>query len=191
MPIKTEDWNQFEGCDFFSSSPLFPPTHTAGTDPNEKPAPTWEKRMSKVNISRRIQFCAGHRLYQHESKCRNLHGHNYVVHVHAQANKLDHLGRVIDFSILKDKIGGWIDDNWDHGFIYCEQDDICRKVFKNIQMFMEMKIFVLPCNPTAENMAEYLLNTVCPNLMKGTGVEVFKIVLEETENCCATVTNEK
>ena len=40
-------------------------------------------------------------------------------------------------------------------------------------------------NPTSENMANYLLNTICPELLKDTGVQVYKIKLYETENCYA------
>ncbi len=47
-------------------------------------------------------------------------------------------------------------------------------------------IFCLPYNPTAENMADYLLRTVCPEVLIGTGVVVTKVVLWETENCFAT-----
>ncbi|MBF0198688.1 MAG: 6-carboxytetrahydropterin synthase, partial [Planctomycetes bacterium] len=48
-------------------------------------------------------------------------------------------------------------------------------------------IFVLPLNPTAENLAYYLLHEVCPKELKGMGVIVHKVVLWETENCYAEV----
>ena len=77
---------------------------------------------------RRIQFCAGHRVKGHEGKCANVHGHNYVAYFHAespsnQKNSLDEVGRVIDLSVLKTKIGGWIDENWDHRFLAYSEDD--------------------------------------------------------------------
>ena len=80
-----------------------------------------EKNITAV---RRLQFCAGHRVHLHESKCNNPHGHNYVIYLHAVAddNQLDSLGRVIDFGVLKQKIGSWIDEFWDHGFIYFIDD---------------------------------------------------------------------
>ena len=70
-----------------------------------------------ITCTRRFQFCAGHRVHRHESKCRNLHGHNYVLFVTVTAPELDSLGRVIDFSIIKGLVGDWIDSKWDHGFI--------------------------------------------------------------------------
>lgn len=135
----------------------------------------------KVTCTRRIQFCAGHRVMGHENKCRNLHGHNYVVLVEAEA-PLDAIGRVIDFSVLKDRIGGWIDRWWDHGFLLAEADDEVRDAVKAVPL---TKVFALPENPTAENMARFLLNVVAPAELLGTGVTVTSVVVWETENCYA------
>ncbi len=142
-----------------------------------------------IVATRRIQFCAGHRVYKHESKCSNPHGHNYVALFHAAAPKLDDVGRVIDFSVLKEKIGGWIDKHWDHTFLVNEQDLGLRNLLDHVED-RNKPIFVCEFNPTAENMAEYLLKTVCPKVLKGTMVTVVKVELWETENCKAEVTLE-
>jgi 6-pyruvoyltetrahydropterin/6-carboxytetrahydropterin synthase len=145
---------------------------------------------------RRIQFCAGHRVMNHGSKCRNMHGHNYVAHIHARATALDSLGMVIDFGVLKEVVGGWIDEKWDHGFIYYEKDLVVKNALHTFQAgevagatgdkTFYQKMFELPTNPTAENMAQYLLETA-NELLRDHGVEVWKVVLEETENCSAEV----
>ncbi|MDP6042103.1 MAG: 6-carboxytetrahydropterin synthase [Candidatus Latescibacteria bacterium] len=142
--------------------------------------------MSQVQAIRRIQFCSGHRVLGHEGKCAHMHGHNYVVFFHAEADDLDQIGRVIDFSVLKEKLGGWVEDNWDHGFVFFEKDEELRSLFEG-QMAAH-KHFVLPLNPTAENMGDYLLNTVGPEQLKGTGVQLVKVAVWETENCIAEVT---
>ena len=67
--------------------------------------------MIKKSCTRRIQFASGHRVLGHENKCRHIHGHNYVAFIHAEAEQLDSIGRVIDFGVLKDKFGGWIDEH--------------------------------------------------------------------------------
>lgn len=134
-----------------------------------------------ITCTRRLQFCAGHRVHNHESKCRNLHGHNYVALFTASA-PLDDLGRVIDFSVLKQQIGGWIDEHWDHGFILWDNDLEARAT---MALMPQQKLFLLPTNPTAENMARHLLQVVCPERLAGTGVEVIKVRLWETENCYA------
>lgn len=135
-----------------------------------------------ITCTRRIQFCAGHRVYKHESKCANMHGHNYVALFEAVAPDLDSIGRVIDFSVLKDKIGGWIDRYWDHGFIYWDQDREARNALLTLP---DQKFYAMPTNPTAENMAVYLLNSICPELLTGTGITIREVVVHETENCYA------
>ena len=138
-----------------------------------------------IKCVRRIQFCSGHRVYRHESKCANVHGHNYIAYIHATADKLDEIGRIIDFSVLKERIGGWIDTHWDHSFIVYEQDEDLMGL---VNMFPQNKpVFIAPFNPTAENMASYLLNNVCPDMLSSFNIIVNKVVLYETENCFAEV----
>lgn len=135
----------------------------------------------KTEAVRKIHFCAGHRVYGHESKCANLHGHNYVLWVHASADDLDNLGRIIDFSILKEKVDTWIQKNWDHTFLAYEND---RELLALGPLIQKNKPwFICPFNPTAENMAGYLFKEIIPELLKGTGVVVSRLVLYETENC--------
>lgn len=119
----------------------------------------------------------------HESKCANPHGHNYVAYFTAEGD-LDEIGRVIDFSVLKEKLGGWIDKHWDHTFIVYECDFKLRAVLDSVDG-TNKEVFVADFNPTAENMAEYLLREVGPMALAGTGVKLTKVVLWETENCYA------
>jgi len=129
---------------------------------------------------RRITFCAGHRLMKHEGHCAHLHGHNYIVLFHAQADDLDPVGRVIDFGVLKMRLGGWIETHWGHGFICCKDD---REVLDALSTIPGQKLYVLDENPTAENLARHLLEIVAPRELAGTGVRVVRIQLWETENC--------
>lgn len=140
--------------------------------------------MNRIFATRIIKFDAGHRVVNHESKCRTLHGHEYKAHIYAEASSLDGLGRVIDFGVIKEKIGTWIDDNWDHTMIMFKDDPDLEKI-KSCDGVKP--VFVLDVNPTAENMALYLLNEVCPKLLDGTGVSVTKIKLYETTNCYVEV----
>lgn len=140
--------------------------------------------MSAHEAVRRVQFCAGHRVYRHESKCANLHGHNYVALFYARASRLDTVGRVVDFSVLKGSLGGWIEANWDHGFVLAEFD---QDAIRAMQAVRNQKVYLMPTNPTAENMAHYLLDNVAPKMLKGTGVEIFRVELWETENCMAAM----
>jgi 6-pyruvoyltetrahydropterin/6-carboxytetrahydropterin synthase len=136
-----------------------------------------------LTVTRTLEFDAAHRLLNHESKCATLHGHRYKVEVTATAQELDSLGRVIDFSVLKEKIGAWIDQNWDHTSLIYRADERTLKALGDVPSTKE--IFVADWNPTAENIADYLLRTVCPRELKGTNVQVISVTVWETPNCKA------
>lgn len=145
----------------------------------------------KVTATRRLQFCAGHRVHQHESKCGHLHGHNYVVFLTAEGieDPLDPIGRVVDFAVLKERIGTWIDQHLDHGFMLARDDE---EAVAALAMFKasngaKQKLFLMPYNPTAENIARYLLEVVGPLQLAGTGCRLTAVVVWETENCLAEV----
>jgi 6-pyruvoyltetrahydropterin/6-carboxytetrahydropterin synthase len=136
-----------------------------------------------ITITRRLEFDAAHRVVNHESKCATLHGHRYVVELTAEAPELDNIGRVIDFSVLKQKLGTWIDDNWDHTSIIYDKD---VETLKALRWIPHKKTpFASAWNPTAENMADFLLRTICPQELKETGVIVTKVKIWETPNCSA------
>ena len=132
--------------------------------------------------TRRIEFDAAHRVMNHESKCKNLHGHRYVIEASFAAKDLDMLGRVIDFGVIKEVLGQWIDDNWDHATILYAQDKTLGKAISDLT---GQVIFYLPANPTAENMADYLLHEVCPALFASHNVTCVRLKLYETPNCYA------
>lgn len=133
-----------------------------------------------ITCTRKIGFDSAHRVMRHETKCKNLHGHRYTAEIEAYAIELDTLGRVIDFSVLKSIIGGWIDEHWDHGTILNREDfqiiELCR--------LNNWKVFTLDCNPTAENMAAYLL-TLGNELLKDFDIRIASVKLWETPNCYA------
>jgi 6-pyruvoyltetrahydropterin/6-carboxytetrahydropterin synthase len=144
-----------------------------------------------IECVRMVKFDAGHRVVNHESKCRTLHGHEYRAEIFARAaelghqldHQLDHLGRVIDFSVIKSKVGGWIEENWDHNMIVWSQDP-------NLALLNQCegakRPFVTDFNTTAENLATYLLKK-SNEILHSDGVVVTKIKLWETQNCYVEV----
>lgn len=127
---------------------------------------------------------AGHRVCGHENKCGYLHGHNYRVTFHCRSNGvdgLDHLGRVIDFSVMKSKLCEWLEENWDHRMLLWELDPYVKTSLEH-----DNSVVPVPFNPTAENMADYLLHEIGPKQLEGTGVELFIVEVEETRKCSAT-----
>lgn len=138
-----------------------------------------------ISCTRRIEFDAAHRVMNHESKCRHLHGHRYVVEATFSAPDLDALGRVIDFGVIRDILGGWIDEYWDHTTILNLKDEALGEA---IAAQTGQAVYYIEGNPTAERMADYLLNDICPILFASTGATCTRIVLRETPNCYAEVT---
>lgn len=137
-----------------------------------------------IQAIRRITFPAGHRLLGHEGGCANLHGHNYTAEFYTTTKDLDEIGRVMDFGEIKHRLGGWIEKYLDHAFIVSKDD---LEALYALDQIAGQKLFVMPCNPTAENIAGYLLTAVCPTLLWDTDVVITRVRLSETENCFVEV----
>ncbi len=156
-------------------------------------------------VTRYHDISVGHRVHNHESKCRHLHGHNYRIHFTCQSDcaefgndianaELDAIGRVIDFSVVKEKLCMWIEEHWDHKFLAWQEDPVMHAAyyaipgnaeFQDAVTFQSSVVFV-PFNPTAENMAQYLVEVIGPQQLAGTGVVLTEVRIEETAKCHAT-----
>jgi len=68
-------------------------------------------RRPRISITRIFEWDAAHRIVGHESRCASLHGHRYVAEITCEAEQLDPLDRVIDFSVIRQHIGTWLDEN--------------------------------------------------------------------------------
>lgn len=134
----------------------------------------------------------GHRVVGHEGKCRHLHGHNYRFHFTVETGILDEVGRVVDFSEIKSKLCMWLEENWDHRMVLWGEDKLMQEMCEAITPFTELgdnlyeSIVWVPFNPTAENMAEYMVRVIGPNAFAGTGLVLTKCRVDETRKCSAT-----
>jgi len=137
--------------------------------------------MPAYRVHRYHDISCGHRVVGHESKCKQLHGHSYRIHFTCAAS-LDDLGRVIDFSVIKSRLCEWLEVNWDHRFLIWEGDP-WRESLLAID---RDSIVTVPFNPTAEKMAEYLVEVVGPAQLKGLEVRLVSCRVEETAKCWAT-----
>lgn len=135
-----------------------------------------------TSIERYHDISMGHRVVGHENKCRHLHGHNYRIHFTCSADKLDAVGRVIDFSVVKDLLCAWLEEMWDHKMMLWQEDPLLSE----IQRVAPNDVVVVPFNPTAEQIAEYLVEVVGPKQLEGTGVRLVAVRVDETRKCSAT-----
>ena len=86
-------------------------------------------------VKKRMEIAGAHRLnLNYESKCANLHGHNWIVTVWCKSQTLDANGMVMDFTHIKREV----QDKLDHKFL----ND------------------VVPFNPTAENIAKWVCEQI-------------------------------
>jgi 6-pyruvoyltetrahydropterin/6-carboxytetrahydropterin synthase len=129
-------------------------------------------------VSREIHFCYGHRLLNYDGKCRHLHGHNGKVVITIEADALDGLGMVMDFSQIKRVVAGWIDDTLDHHMLLHRDDPVLPLLRQQGE-----PVVVLDVNPTAENIAKLIYD-----FARSKGFPVTEVRLWETENCFATYT---
>ena len=142
-----------------------------------------------ITAERYHDISCGHRVYGHESKCAHLHGHNYRVTFKIKGDVsednqggLDTVGRVLDFSVIKTLLCQWLEDNWDHKFLLWQKDPWADHLYQ-----IDRKGLVLvPFNPTAENMAQHLLDTVGPKQLLGTECTLVSVKIEETRKCSAS-----
>lgn len=133
---------------------------------------------ARVTATRYHDFSAGHRVYGHESKCAHLHGHNYRVHFTIEAPELDEVGRVMDFGAIKSHLCEWLEREWDHRMLLWWTDPLAT----HTQLLDPQGVVLLPFNPTAENMALYLLNVIGPRVLPPS-VRLVNVVIEETRKC--------
>jgi len=139
--------------------------------------------MATITATRYHDFSTGHRVYGHESKCAHLHGHNYRIHLTVEAEQLDTVGRVMDFSVIKTLLAEWLEENWDHKFLVWEKDPFAS----TLKTLDTDGTVIVNFNPTAENMGQYLIDVVGPNQLAGTGVTLVNVNIEETRKCSVTV----
>ena len=165
-----------------------------------------------ITATRYHDFCAGHRVYGHESKCAGLHGHNYRVHFTISAkghethtpgdfidyaltgkplSQLDAVGRVLDFSAIKATLCAWLEEQWDHNFLLWDQDPLSEILSATTRTLADKKdrapynsLVCVPFNPTAENMAAYLLNEIGPRVLPSS-VRLISVRIDETRKCSA------
>ncbi len=140
------------------------------------------------SITRRLEFDYGHRVLGHEGKCKHLHGHRGIIEITVSAESLDNIGRVVDFGKIKEIVGGWIDENWDHNMILCGADPLLQLSKNNLDViFASKRPYVLPGNrgnPTAENLAAELFRIAFIQL-DTIGIKVEKVRFFETPNSWA------
>ena len=121
---------------------------------------------AKYIVKIKTYFAAAHNLRRYDGACSGIHGHNWHVEVAVEARKLDNLGMVIDYDILK---------------------EITEKNIKIVDhsYLNELEHFK-DCNPTAENVAEFLYKNIQKDINNFKNSNDIKL---KYINICETNTN--
>jgi len=142
-----------------------------------------------MDITTRLEFDAGHRIPNHKSNCKNLHGHRYAIEVTVTGpihddSKSSDFGMVIDFSDVKKIIKDLVVDPWDHAFIVYQDD---KEIVNFLNTLPNHKTVIFPVVPTAENMASqaYLILSIEFNKRFNHQLKIKQIRMYETPNSWA------
>lgn len=150
--------------------------------------------MRYFEITRHLEFDAGHRIPNHHGQCRHLHGHRYQIEVTlrgelSQVTGSPHEGMIMDFGDIKQILQEIIIDPWDHSFFVANSDEIMINFLKTIPGH---KTTLIKDIPTAENLARYAFDLLAPRLnsqFQGK-IKLKQLRLFETPNCWADVIEE-
>jgi 6-pyruvoyltetrahydropterin/6-carboxytetrahydropterin synthase len=139
-----------------------------------------------MQITRRLEFDAGHRIPNHNSQCKHLHGHRYTIEITLSgdiitAEGVSEQGMVMDFSDVKRIAKEQVVDAWDHAFLVYRGDKVVLDFLNTLQ---NHKTVILEVIPTAENLAkvafDLLLNAYRDTY--GNHLKLERIRLYETPN---------
>jgi 6-pyruvoyltetrahydropterin/6-carboxytetrahydropterin synthase len=121
-------------------------------------------------VTKRIEFCYGHRLLDHDGPCRHPHGHNALVEVEVRAESLDAHDMVVDFGTIRQVLKPWIDRELDHKMLLRQDDPLVGALTG-----LGEPVYTLESNPTAERIARLIFDVA-----REQGLAVSRVTVWET-----------
>ena len=122
------------------------------------------------SVTKRIDFCYGHRLLDYDGICKHPHGHNAVAEIEVRTDRLDNRNMVCDFSEIKRIVKGWIDRELDHKMVLRHDDPLVKALEQ-----LGEPMYLLDSNPTAERIARLIFEYACDQ-----GLPVARVKVWET-----------
>jgi 6-pyruvoyltetrahydropterin/6-carboxytetrahydropterin synthase len=132
------------------------------------------------SVTKRIDFCYGHRLLDYDGICKHPHGHNAVAEIEIRTDSLDPRNMVCDFSDIKRVVKGWIDRELDHKMVLRRDDPLVGPL-----QSLNEPVFVVDSNPTVELIARLIFNYT-----REQGFNVVKVKVWETPTSFASFTGD-
>lgn len=126
-------------------------------------------------------FDSAHFLSDYDGKCKNIHGHRWIIEVRIQGQELKNSGTekgmLTDFGNLKKTVRD-LAESFDHAFIY-EKNSLKPATVQTLKD-EDFRLIEVPFRPTAENFARYFYD-----ILSGDGLELADVTVYETPDNCA------
>lgn len=148
-----------------------------------------------TRIRRWVETDTGHRVPNHKSKCRNMHGHRYRWEVELEGEIVSESGSsdegmLMDFSDVSEILMKHIHDVVDHAFIVYVGDEEALNALS--KMYDGHRTVIVPFIPTAENLAKWAFEQVEKHISSayGNALQLHSFHVRETPKSWATWTRE-
>jgi len=105
------------------------------------------------SVTKRIDFCYGHRLLDYDGICKHPHGHNAVAEIEVRTSQLDKRNMVCDFTDIKRVVKSWIDKELDHRMLLRHDDPLVAALKQ-----LGEPCYLLDSNPTVERIARLIFD---------------------------------
>lgn len=128
------------------------------------------------SVTKRVEFCYGHRLMEYDGDCRHPHGHNAVAEIEVASPTLDARAMVCDFREITEAVGRWVDRELDHKMILRRDDPLVASL-----RALGEPVFLVDVNPTAECLARLIYEQA-----DAIGLAVTRVTVWETPSSSAS-----
>ena len=144
-----------------------------------------------TRIRRYVETDTGHRVPNHKSKCRHMHGHRYRFEAEIEGDVVDasgvsEEGMLMDFSDVNSILMTHVHDIIDHAFVVYEGDMLARSACE--LMGDGHRTVVVPFIPTAENLAKWAFEQVEPHIKTSYGNKLRLVAMHVRETPKSTAT---
>lgn len=113
-----------------------------------------------AKLIKRFSFEAAHYLPKHKGLCKNTHGHHWVLDVCIKGEIDKESGMVVDYQTIKEVVQNMIISKFDHSFLNDWFED-----------------------PTSENIAKYIYDTLSPIFLPRSTLEYVDLWETEKSHC--------